>query len=159
LAADELTVGIVTYPPRLGPGLDLQLGIDDDIAPYPHPVGSRKLHPVSGAQDERYWTQFAGGAWSTLNIEVNPMARYRASSSYPSQLPRVVFLWCPDTRPCMEWLAAVGRREVRCFRYGLRGQEVPVGRSTCALYHPRMFWRVLGCDDCPVPAAQSSSWE
>jgi hypothetical protein len=52
----------------------------------------------------------------------------------------------------MEWLTAIARREVSCFRYGLLGQEVAVGRATCALYHPRMFWRVRECDDCPLPA-------
>lgn len=159
MAADELVPGVLSYVPRLGPGISLELGIDDDFAPYPHLVGSRKLHPVTGTQDKRYWTQFAGGAWNTLNLEVNPMSRYRASSSYPSQVPRVTFMWCPATRPCMEWLAAVGRREVRCFRYGLQGQEVPVGRATCALYHPRTFWRVHACDDCPLPAVYSSSLE
>jgi hypothetical protein len=47
----------------------------------------------------------------------------------------------------------VSRREARCFRFGLNGQEVAVGRATCALYHPRMFWRVVACDDCPVLAS------
>jgi hypothetical protein len=75
VAADELTPGVLSYVPRLGPGINLSLGIDDDFAPYPHVVGSRKLHPVTGVQDKRYWTQFAGGAWNTLNLEVHPMAR------------------------------------------------------------------------------------
>ena len=158
LAADQLAAGVPALL-RLGPGVDLQFGIDDDAAPYPHPVGSRKPHPVSGVPDQRHWTQFAGGAWSTLNIEVNPMGRYRASATYPSQRPKVVFRWCPSTRPCMDWLTAISRREVRCFRYGLNGQEVAVGPGTCALYHPRMFWRVTSCDGCPQPAVYSSDME
>lgn len=159
MAADEMTPGVLTYLPRMGPGISLALGIDDDLAPYPHPVGSRKLHPVSGIQDKRYWVQFAGGAWNTLNLEVQPMAPYRASSSYPSQYPKVLLRWCPATRPCMDWRTAVWRREVRCFRYGMLGQEVAVGRVTCALYHPRTFWRLQECDDCPLPAVYSSSLE
>lgn len=153
VAADQLSDRIVSYLPWLGPGFDLVPGTDDDVAPYPHLVGSRKLHPVTGVQDKRYWAAFAGGSWSTLNLEVSPEAKYRASSSYPSQEPKVYFRWCPATRPCMEWLTAVSRREVRCFRYGLNGQEVAVGRSTCALYHPRMFWQVIACDGCTIPTA------
>lgn len=159
VAVDQLATSTVAAP-RLGPGANsLMPGIDADVAPYPHLVGPPHLHPVTGAEDKRYWAQFAGGAWSSLNVEVSPTAQYRASSSLPSQRPKVVFMWCPRTRPCMEWLTAVGRREVRCFRYGLQGQEVAVGRSSCARYHPRMFWRILTCDECPIPAAQSSSWE
>lgn len=159
VAVDELSAGFVAYPPWLGPGFDLVPGTDDDAAPYPQPVGSRKLHPVTGAQDKRYWAQFAGGSWNTLNVEVDPRAPYRASASLPSQIPKVSFRWCPATRPCMDWLTAVSRREARCFRYGRNGQDVAVGRGTCALYHPRMFWRVVECDDCPLPAAQSSARE
>jgi hypothetical protein len=150
MAADELSDGVLTYVPRMGPGTALSQGISDDDAPYPHLVGPRKLHPVTGAEDDRYWVQFAGGAWNTLNLEVNPMARYRASASFP--YPRVVLRWCPATRPCIEWPTAALRREVRCFRYGLRGQEVAVGRETCAGYHPRTFWQLQECDDCPLPA-------
>jgi hypothetical protein len=152
MAVDQLSDGVLTYVPRLGPGLALSQGIDDDAAPYPHVVGPRKLHPVTGVEDDRYWTQFAGGAWNTLNVEVHTLARYRASASYPSQFPRVTLWWCPATRPCIEWVAAALRREVRCFRYGLRGQEVAVGRETCARYHPRTFWQLQECDDCPLPA-------
>jgi hypothetical protein len=152
MAVDQLSDGVLTYVPRLGPGIALSQGIDDSVAPYPHVVGPRKQHPVTGVEDDRYWVQFAGGAWNTLNVEVHPLARYRASASRPSFDPRVVLWWCPATRPCIEWPTAALRLEVRCFRYGLRGQEVAVGRATCALYHPRTFWQLQECDDCPLPA-------
>jgi hypothetical protein len=151
LAVDSLG-GPIAYPMRLGPGRDLMVGIDDDFAPYPRPIGERKVTLHNGYRDNRYWVQFAGGQWTSLNIEVHPSERYRASPTLPRFDPPTEFRWCPDTRPCMDWIVAVNRREVRCWRYSLDGREVPVGTFTCAAYHPRQHWHVRGCDDCAVPA-------
>jgi hypothetical protein len=151
MAVDTLR-GPLAYPVRLGPGSSLMTGVEDDWAPYPNPAGARKHTLHTGALDDRYWVQFAGGAWNTLNIEAHPKQQFRASSSPPSFVPLTVLRWCPETRPCMAWLTAVARREVRCYRYSLNGRELPVAPATCVQYHPRVHWRVRSCDDCPIPA-------
>jgi hypothetical protein len=151
MAMDTLR-GPLAYPVRLGPGSSLMTGVEDDWAPYPNPAGARKHTLHTGALDDRYWVQFAGGAWNTLNIEAHPSQLFRASSSPPSFVPLTVLRWCPETRPCMAWLTAVARREVRCYRYSLNGRELPVAPATCVQYHPRVHWRVRSCDDCPIPA-------
>jgi hypothetical protein len=158
----ELAVDVLASsppgPPLLGPGSDLEYGIDDDAAPYPNFSRARHRTP-DGRLDKRYWTQFAGGAWSTLNVAADGTTTFRASGSPPSVIPLTGYGWCPDGLRCRTWAEALRRREVRCFRYGLNGQEVPVGPGACAWYHPRVHWRVVSCDDCPIPAAQESDFQ
>lgn len=138
---------------HLGPGTQRLPGIDDDLAPYPNPANSRKQTPHDGRWDKRYWVQFAGGAWQTLNISVDDnAAKFRASSSPPSFVPATIYMWCPELRACMSWARAVARREVRCYKHTLNGYERPVGADTCIYYHPRMHWRITTCDDCPIEA-------
>jgi hypothetical protein len=138
----------------IGPGVERIPGTDDDAAPYPQPnVRERKRIWPGGIWDKRYWVQFAGGAWNTLNIQVpDEWAMYRASSSPPSFFPKTVYIWCPAAGQCMTWPTAVRRGEVRCYRFTLNGYEQSVGERDCLYHHPRMHWRVTSCDDCPVPA-------
>jgi hypothetical protein len=91
---------------KLGPGTDMISGTDDDVAPYPNPTNSRKRTAHDGEWDRRYWIQFAGGAWSSLNIVADERAKFRASSSPPSFLPMTFHMWCPDGRACMTWALA-----------------------------------------------------
>lgn len=144
----------------LGPGTNLLPGTDDDLAPYPNPANPRKRTEHDGEWDRRFWVQFAGGPWRSLGIRVaDGRAKFRASGSAPSFFPKTEYLWCPDGGTCVNWIEAVARREARCFKYTINGFERPVAFSPCIHYHPRNHWRVVPCDDCPIPASEAHESE
>jgi hypothetical protein len=144
---------------RVGPWPDLVAATDDDVAPYPGTALPRKRTVHDGRLDKRYWSQFAGGSWRSLALDVDPLVLMRASSSPPPVFPAGAFMWCPTGRPCMTWQAAVFASEARCWLLDEQGQVSVANRLACLANHPRMHWRIVTCDDCPIPAVQVESDE
>jgi hypothetical protein len=138
----------------IGPGRNLVPGTDHDQAPYPNPMHPRKFDPRTTRFDKRYWTQFAGGVWRSVGIEVDKESRLRASASPAPFVPRTVFTWCPSGGGCKWWSSAVHDESVRCWKWNERGTAKRTDRLTCLGFHPRTHWRVDPCDDCPLPAVR-----